>query len=87
MNVGQQEALGVKELIKLSNEAIENIVSEVKRNASQRLKGGKDDEILTLVYELLIDASSTRKRLNDYTEVGATRCVCVCWGWGCGAPI
>jgi len=68
VNVGQQEALGVKELIKLSNEAIENIVNEVKRNASQRLKGGKDDEILTLVYDLMIDASSSRKRLNDYTE-------------------
>jgi len=68
VNVGQQENLGVKELIKLSNEQIENIMADVKRQAAQRAKGGKDDDTLNLVVELLMDTSSNRKRLNDYTE-------------------
>ena len=52
VNVGQQEALGVKELIKLSNDQIENIMTDAKRHMASRTKGGKDEESLTLVSEL-----------------------------------
>jgi len=70
VNVGQQEALGVKELVKLSNEQIDSIVAELHRVGGNRAKSTSIDEgePLPFVYELLLDNSNCRKRLNDYTE-------------------
>ena len=65
INVGQQEALGVRDLLKLSNEQIDQIALELKRIAAQAKNGG---EVSTLVYDLMMDSASCRKRLNDYTE-------------------
>ena len=64
MNVGQQEALGVKELIKLSNEQIENIMTDAKRHMGSRSKGGKDEESLSLVSELCADCSNSCNHCN-----------------------
>ena len=66
INVGQQEALGVKDLLKLSNEQIETIAQEIKRTAKSA--GGLNSELTSLLYDLILDAASLRKRLNDYTE-------------------
>lgn len=66
LNVGQQEALGVKDLLKLSNAAIDAVSLEVKR--VMKLSGVQNEELGTLLYDLIMDACSTRKRLNDYTE-------------------
>ena len=66
LNVGQQEALGVKDLLKLSNEQIESIASELKRTASLSKRDG--GELSSLLYDLFMDSASCRKRLNDYTE-------------------
>ena len=66
INVGHQEDLGIKDLIKLSNEQIDSIAAELKRIASQRRSDG--GELSALLYDLLLDAASCRKRLNDYTE-------------------
>ena len=66
LNVGQQEALGVKDLLKLSNEQIDQIAAELKRIASHAKRDGS--EMSTLLYDLLMDSASCRKRLNDYTE-------------------
>ena len=72
LNVGQQEAMGVKDLLRASNDQIDSIAAELKRlsaSASSRNDGG---ELSTLLYDLLMDSASCRKRLNDYTE-GAWR--------------
>jgi hypothetical protein len=66
INVGQQEALGVKDLLKLSNVAIDAVAAEVKRAAAARTTS--DGELSGLLYDLILDACSARKRLNDYTE-------------------
>ena len=65
INVGQQEALGVRDLLKLSNEQVDQIAVELKRIAAQAKNGG---EVSTLLYDLMMDSASCRKRLNDYTE-------------------
>jgi len=66
INVGQQEALGVKDLIKLSNEQIDTVTVEVRRAASKKRDG--ESEVMNLLLELMLDNSACRKRLNDYTE-------------------
>ena len=66
VNVGQQEALGIKDLIKLSNESIDSVTTEVRRAASKKRDGESD--VMNLVLELMLDNSACRKRLNDYTE-------------------
>ena len=68
LNVGQQDALGVKDLLKLSNEQIDGIAAELKRTAAAKRADALDSELSTLLYDLLMDAASCRKRLNDYTE-------------------
>ncbi len=65
--MGQQEALGVKDLIKLSNEQIDTVTTEVRRAASKK-RDGEPSDVLNLVLELMLDNSACRKRLNDYTE-------------------
>ena len=67
VNVGQQEALGVKDLIKLSNEQIDTVTTEVRRAASKK-RDGEPSDVMSLVLELMLDNSACRKRLNDYTE-------------------
>ena len=67
VNVGQQEALGVKDLIKLSNEQIDTVTTEVRRAASKK-RDGEPSDVASLVLELMLDNSACRKRLNDYTE-------------------
>mmetsp|Transcript_30034 Transcript_30034/g.77819 ORF Transcript_30034/g.77819 Transcript_30034/m.77819 type:complete len:688 (+) Transcript_30034:41-2104(+) len=66
INVGQQEVLGVRDLLKLSNAAIESVSIEVKRAAASG--SGSDSEVSSLLYDLMVDSCSARKRLNDYTE-------------------
>ena len=68
VNVGQQEALGIKDLIKLSNEQIDTVTTEVRRAASKKQQGGEPSDVTSLVLELMLDNSACRKRLNDYTE-------------------
>ena len=65
LNVGQQEALGVKDLLRLSNEQIEQVASELKRATSSTVLHG---EVSSLLCDLFTDASSSRRRLNDFTE-------------------
>ena len=90
---------GIRELLKLSNETIDNIVGELKRTSSasatrndggevgstlglgcSRLGGPRHSECIsvplaqhfcqvsTLLYDLLMDSASCRKRCNDYAE-------------------
>ena len=69
LNVGAQEALGVKDLLRLSNEQIDSIAGELKRLSASSAHARNDSgELSTLLYDLLMDAASCRKRLNDYTE-------------------
>ena len=68
LNVGQQEALGVKDLLKLSNEQIDNIATELKRLSAASATRNDGGELSTLLYDLLMDSASCRRRLNDYTE-------------------
>ena len=56
----------MKDLLKLSNEQIDQIAAELKRIASHAKRDGS--EMSTLLYDLLMDSASCRKRLNDYTE-------------------
>ena len=57
-------------LPQLSNEQIDGVVAELHRAANTKAKSGLSDsgEPLPLVYELMLDNSSCRKKLNDYTE-------------------
>ena len=68
LNVGQQEVLGVKDLLRLSNEQIDSVVSETKRMGPSKASDAIDAEMSSLVYDLLLDTSGCRRRLNDYTE-------------------
>ena len=66
--MGQQEALGVKDLLRLSNEQIEGLVAELKRMSASSAARHDGGELSTLLYDLLMDSASCRRRLNDYTE-------------------
>jgi len=90
------DGLGVKELLKLSNEQvfsppvsinlasrtltrvhpacvvcshqIDAVAAELKRTSSTKRVEALDGEVSGLLYDLLMDSCSGRKRLNDYTE-------------------
>lgn len=66
--VHAQEVLGVKDLTRLSNEQIDGVSAELKRLSSASATRSDGGELSTLLYDLLIDSASCRKRLNDYTE-------------------
>lgn len=68
LNIGQQETLGVRDLLQLSNEQIDGIASELKRLSATSVSRNDGGEFTTLLHDLLLDSASCRKRLNDYTE-------------------
>ena len=60
----------MKELVRLSNEQIDAVITEARRAAGSKLKNASVEagDPAAVVYELLVDNANGRKRLNDYTE-------------------
>ena len=58
----------MKDLTRLSNEQIDGVAAELKRLSSASAARNDGGELSTLLYDLLMDSASCRKRLNDYTE-------------------
>lgn len=69
VNTGQHESLGIKDLIRLSNEQIENVMGDVQRTGLRTPATNTEHSgLFLLVHDLLIDNCKCRRRLNDYTE-------------------
>ena len=47
---------------------IDAIAAELRRSAATKRADALDSEVSSLLYDLLMDSASCRKRLNDYTE-------------------
>ena len=58
----------MKDLLKLSNEQIDGIAAQLKQLSSKSVSRADGGELTSLLYDLLMDSASCRKRLNDYTE-------------------